>query len=328
MASLPSPATPPPTDAPPPASPPPEGPSKVSVLRKVMAVVLALSPGMGTGLLVLGRPARALVWATLLLGAAALALPLGVWGYGLVVVLMLGSIADTVQALRRVRALPRPRVVVAQVVALVLATQGAALWMRQHLVEPFRVPSVSMWPSLHVGDQFSVDKRRPGRVGRGDVVVYRSPTPPEVDLLKRVVALEGDVVALRDGRLELGGRPLAGPSRPCTPADGVPEDAQGCALHEETLEGHRYSVATMPGASPSDFPGLGSPCPANMQAHAQGCVVPPGHVFVLGDSRSFSHDSRFWGALPTRNIKGRARSIHFSLADGRVRWERLGLAVP
>ncbi len=167
----------------------------------------------------------------------------------------------------RLRAIVEWSVVV--VVALALAVV-----VRAEVAQMFYIPSGSMLPTLHVGDRIVVDKLsyRFGSVHRGDVVVFHRPPLEQSDysdLVKRVVGLPGDVVSLSDGHVEIDGRPLAEPWLPNPPPRTAPS-----ALSQPFSLQHPYRV-------------------------------PPGEYFVMGDNRSDSEDSRYFGAIPARLIVGK-----------------------
>jgi signal peptidase I len=188
--------------------------------------------------------------------------------------------------------------------ALVLAFV-MALVIRTFVVQAFQIPSASMYPTLHVGDHILVNKFVYGLsvplVGtrlmpfsapqRGDVVVFVYPVDPSKDFVKRVVAVAGDVVEIRDTRVVVNGQVWDDPH-------GYFDDEMG--RHASGLRGH-YGPAT----------------------------VPDGKVFLLGDNRDHSYDSRFWGFVDVRNIKGKAFFIYWSWdgSDQWVRWDRIGAVV-
>lgn len=188
---------------------------------------------------------------------------------------------------------------------------GLALLLRAFVAEAYVIPSGSMSPALEVGDRLFVAKavyglRIPfttykplrGREPlRGEVAVFVHPHGGDTPLIKRVVALGGDTVALRDDQLVINGqavprRALAGPCERVF--DTEPER---CTLFEETLGGRSYRVLQRVGVTPSRFGPF---------------RVPRGHVFVLGDSRDNSNDSRFWGTVPYSHLIGRAVLLWWS----------------
>ncbi len=191
-------------------------------------------------------------------------------------------------------------------------------------------------PTLLVGDQFFSDKtvgaplsRRP--LERGEVIVFTSLDDPSRDFTKRVVALGGDTVALRDGQLVVNGEAAARTHVSGCEDLELPERPEGgCAVYEETLGGHRYRVLHFDRGSvfsqvPSDL-GL---CPDGMEDLGHACRVPETHVFVLGDNRDNSADSRIFGPVPLEHVKGVATSVHFSLSPTLdIRWARIGQSIP
>ena len=214
-----------------------------------------------------------------------------------------------------------PTLIKAWVVLTVGAIVMAAGVIRPYFAEAFLIPSKSMFPNLILGDHLMVDKLRHS-VRRGDVVVFKWPPDPNVDYVKRVVGLPGDVVEIAQGRLSINGAPLLReryqddcPKGP----DGFTafEDATPCVLWHETLDGRTYDIGT------ETVLGEGRDFAAQ--------VVPAGAVFVLGDNRDNSSDSRLWGYVPLANVKGVVRFVWWSSSGrgmrGDVRWERVDTLV-
>jgi signal peptidase I len=181
--------------------------------------------------------------------------------------------------------------------SLALST-GADLVARAFVgrYESFSTPAGSMMPTLEIGDVFFAGA--PGLTGaplrRGEVIVFQYPIDPDKDFVKRVVGLAGDVIEVREGHLVVNGRPVErcdlGEYR-YSERDGLTgEDTVVTGqLRLEHLDGRIYRVLDT---------GMGETCDPER--------VPPGHVFVLGDNRDNSHDSRRWGGVPHENIRGRA----------------------
>jgi len=212
-----------------------------------------------------------------------------------------------------------PTLIKAWVVLTVGAIVMAAGVIRPFFAEAFQMPSASMFPTLVVGDHIMVDKLRHS-VRRGDVVVFKWPPDPKIDYVKRVVGLPGDVVEMADGHLSINGVALARerfqddcPKGPDGTA--VFDQATACVLWHETLDGRTYDIGTEPVFGQRSF---------------HRAVVPAGAVFVLGDNRDNSSDSRMWGPVPLANVKGVVRFIWWSSAGRRirdVRWERVDTLV-
>ncbi|MCC6989477.1 MAG: signal peptidase I [Acidobacteria bacterium] len=174
---------------------------------------------------------------------------------------------------------------------------------RSSLADHYYVPSGSMEPTLVAGDRVAVDKTAYGvripftkvdvidraRPGRGDVVVFDSPASGTL-LIKRVVAVGGDVVSLDRGRLTVNGASLADPAG---------EDAE--RFHDKVV---RLNLADGGG------PGI------------RGLTIPDGQLLVLGDHRGNSFDGRFFGLVAEREIYGRALAVFYRSGDG-VGWRRL-----
>jgi signal peptidase I len=191
--------------------------------------------------------------------------------------------------------------------------------LRSFLFEPFKIPSGSMIPTLQVGDLILVNKFTYGlrlpvlntkitegtAPQRGDVMVFRYPPNPNLDYIKRVVGVPGDVVAYLNKRLTINGKVL--------PTDALPEFFDDDAMRyfkqfEEDMGTVKHRLlnddnrpAFVPGANEFVFK-------ANCQYSVEGvvCKVPEGHFFMMGDNRDNSLDSRYWGFVPEKNIVGKA----------------------
>lgn len=207
------------------------------------------------------------------------------------------------------------------------------LLLRSFLVEPFRIPSGSMMPTLLVGDFILVNKfaygiRLPvlntkvieiGTPQRGDVMVFRFPLDPGIDYIKRVVGVPGDRIDYRYKTLYVNGEPMAQ-----TPLDiyaGVGAGARetGVARALEKLGAVEHAVLINP-LRPDFVPGCGVLAGGPL-------VVPEGSYFMMGDNRDNSNDSRCWGLVPERNVVGRAFAIWMSWDSDRsgfIGWERIG----
>jgi len=200
--------------------------------------------------------------------------------------------------------------------------------VRSFVVEPFKIPSGSMVPTLVVGDFILVNKfeyglRLPitntkiteGRpVQRGDVVVFRYPKDESVDYIKRVIGLPGDVIEYQDKKLTINGKPV-----PETPLpDYLDEERLGYAKQfEEDIDGRKNAILNNPAVPPFIVGAEDYPYRDNCTYNARGviCKVPPGNYFMMGDNRDNSADSRYWGFAPDRNIVGRAFFIWMNFSD-------------
>ena len=195
----------------------------------------------------------------------------------------------------------------------------SVFFLRSFLVEPFKIPSGSMIPTLLVGDLILVNKFTYGlrlpvlnvkitegtAPQRGDVMVFRYPPKPSLDYIKRVVGLPGDTVAYINKRLTINGQPVA--------TNALPEFFDGDAMRyfkqfEEALGDKKHNLlndderpAFVPGAD--NFAGRDG-CLYSVEGVT--CKVPQGHYFMMGDNRDNSLDSRYWGFVPEKNIVGRA----------------------
>jgi len=200
------------------------------------------------------------------------------------------------------------------------------LVLRSFLFEPFRIPSGSMMPTLLEGDFIFVNKfayglRLPvintkvveiGEPVRGDVVVFRLPSDPNINYIKRIVGLPSDVVNYdqREKRLDINGESVP------LEVVGAYEDDPGLELGEEQLGDKDHMLLHM----------------RNRISPGGTYVVPEGHYFVMGDNRDNSQDSRFEGVryIPEDKLVGRAVRIWMNWrwpSEGGPIWNRIGKGI-
>ena len=169
-----------------------------------------------------------------------------------------------------------------------------ALAIRTFVVQAFKIPSGSMLPTLQIGDHILVNKfiywfTAPER---GDIIVFKFPQDEGRDFIKRVIGLPGEVIEIRGKQVFIDGRPL-----------------------EEPYVIHLDAQIMSNPHSPRD--------------HFGPVKVPEGQFFVMGDNRDHSMDSRFWGFLDLKKVKGKAFIIYWSWDRDRFRprWDRIGRLV-
>jgi signal peptidase I len=200
--------------------------------------------------------------------------------------------------------------------------------LRSFLVEPFKIPSGSMIPTLLVGDFIAVNKYTYGirlpvinkkivelnSPQRGDVVVFRYPVDPSLDYIKRVVGLPGDRIEYLNKQLLINGQKVE--SRRM----GDYLDANRLNVtprFSEQLGAVQHDILVEPDAPPFVAQTYQFPYRNKCHYNSEGvvCEVPAGHYFMMGDNRDNSQDSRVWGFVPDENLVGRAFFIWFNFSD-------------
>jgi signal peptidase I len=168
-----------------------------------------------------------------------------------------------------------------------------ALLIREFVVQAFKIPSGSMIPTFQIGDRIFVNKfiygaripftdiRLPAlrQPMRGDIIVFRSPETPKKDFVKRLIALEGETVEIKDGNILINGKPIDGPS--------------------SIRSVYYYNVD-----------------PYGKEGHS--IKVPKDSYFALGDNSANSRDSRYWGFVPKPNLIGKAIFIYWPIMRMKV----------
>jgi len=201
------------------------------------------------------------------------------------------------------------------------------LLVRSFVVEPFRIPSASMMPTLLVGDfilvnKFSYGLRLPvlhnkvvdlGDPERGDIVVFRYPEDPSIDYIKRVIGVPGDTITYVDKTVYINGKPAPQEYVGSYVGEGAGSAMTGAELRREQLGDVKHRIL------------IGRP---DMNGRVvEEFAVPDGQYFVLGDNRDNSRDSRYWGTVPEKNLVGRAFFIWMHWDSGDIEWSRIGSSV-
>jgi len=205
------------------------------------------------------------------------------------------------------------------------------LVFRGFIFEPFRVPSNSMMPTLLTGDFILVNKYDYGlrlpitntklvkfsNPDRGDVIVFRYPNYEKnagysgVDFIKRIVALPGDVISYKKDQLIINGKSVE--VKKIGPYTGVDsgKSMNNYRLVREVFDSTSYDIILNPKGHSKDLVEI---------------TIPEGHYFVMGDNRSHSSDSRFWGFVPEDYIIGRAVGIwlHWDWNYNTMQFSRIG----
>lgn len=204
--------------------------------------------------------------------------------------------------------------------------------LRSFLVEPFRIPSGSMMPTLLAGDFILVNKYTYGirlpvidkkiieinDPQRGDVMVFHFPEDPSTDYIKRTIGLPGDLVEYKDKRLIINGQPLTYLESGTFSFEAGGLNYVTAIVYREKLGEREHDSMVIPGIAGfmkeqlKSFPNQGN-CTYNDEGFS--CRVPEGHYFMMGDNRDGSNDSRYWGFVPDRNIVGKAFFIWMNFGD-------------
>jgi signal peptidase I len=219
-----------------------------------------------------------------------------------------------------------------------------AVVVRTVAFEPFNIPSGSMIPTLLVGDYLFVSKysygysryslpfgwppfsgRIFGRLpNRGDVAVFKYPRDNSTDYIKRIIGLPGDRIQVRQGQLYINGQ-----LSPRQPVGSYDDDSNGLSIvrqrYQETLPNgvQHYILKETDGIDASRRPGF-DPNREFDPNNTPEYLVPPDHVFAMGDNRDNSADSRFMngvGFVPVENLVGRAEILFFSVDAEYPWWE-------
>ena len=202
---------------------------------------------------------------------------------------------------------------------------------RTFLIEAFRIPSGSMERTMLVGDWLFVNKLLYGaevpfiertlpalrEPVHGDILVFDSVEEEEQKVVKRLVGIGGDTLEMRAGRVYRNGQPIEEPY-------AVHEEPERRETHDNRARMRTWQLPHYIGADPARYyPDLQEWGPI---------VVPPGSLFVMGDNREGSYDSRYWGFLPRSNVRGRPMFVYYSYEMDvakpmpfvtAVRWERI-----
>jgi signal peptidase I len=216
----------------------------------------------------------------------------------------------------------------------------AVFLLRSFLVEPFKIPSGSMIPTLQVGDFILVNKFTYGirlpilnkkiiqinNPKRGDVMVFHYPENPSLDYIKRVVGLPGDTISYRDKTLYLNGviQQLDKISDYNYVENGL--KFVHTERYKENLQGHPHEILIDPESAGIHLGAVAEFPQREACAYSQDevrCTVPAGHYFMLGDNRDNSRDSRYWGFVPDNLIVGKAFLIWMNFSD----LKRIGLTI-
>jgi signal peptidase I len=223
-------------------------------------------------------------------------------------------------------------------VALLIAV---IFMFRELVVSPYHVPTASMEPTIKVGDRLLASKLSYGmkipfvgttifewaRPKRGDIIVFKYPENPSIDYVKRVIAVAGEKVQLIDDIIHVDGVPQERRSVESDRAilDDIKDDGDNKDLFKEKLGNEEHWVIQIK----SPLRHFARP---NWPLNSDAYVVPADSVFVMGDNRDNSTDSRAWGEVPISYVRGQALLVLWSAYqpdeqiwyDYRIRFSRFG----
>ncbi|MGB2808765.1 MAG: signal peptidase I, partial [Sedimentisphaerales bacterium] len=191
---------------------------------------------------------------------------------------------------------------------------GSAFYLREQLLEAFRVPAASDYPTIVPNDRLLANKRayKTSDPQKGDLIVFANPEDRRINYIKRVVAVAGETVEIKNSEIYVNDQKLPRQKLPQSTLDNIRIKIRGEALDgdifEETNGDAKYKIflAGPPhDRTPGDFGKI---------------TIPKHHCFVLGDNRNLSQDSRHFGPVLLATIKGRADYLYFPAKD----WSRFG----
>jgi len=290
--------------------PAPEHPSR---LRRAIAFLVAFIT-VGAGHVVLGQTNRGFKWFASVIAAVALFIVAVIIGWpslawffaAAAAAIRLGSIGDTLRLRKPQGGFGKWT---ATLISLLMLGIGqfagdAAL----ALIRADSQPTDSMYPTIEAGDHL-ITSRIFGRVGRGDLIIFDYPLDPTKRYLKRIIGVAGDTVEIRGGQVILNGKPIERMS-----------SGQRCALYDfkctiwrETLAGKTYRISILDDSSYVE----------KTSREFGPVVIPNSYVFVLGDNRDNSADSRYWGNVPVDLIRTKPKFVYWSSSQSGIRWNRI-----
>jgi signal peptidase I len=324
----------------------------------VAAIASFLLPGVGQA--AAGRRRSAIAWAAAV-PLATLAVFVSVWMFYVAFALRVAAAVHAAVSARRDDTYAWFATLPVALGCVAIVTFGC---IRMFVIEGFKTPTSSMYPTLQIGDDVFADKLTPhfSAIQRGEVIVFAYPCDPRVDYVKRVIGLAGDTIEVRCNVVYVNGvavsNALVAPA--CTYRDRDEHSGawfeRPCSRYHEVLDGHGYDVFQDPDrptrttGDARDFPQrdkpilpscrnaesrLDAPPPVGRLVETQtsdapACapqyhyVVPADAYFVLGDNRSNSNDSRVWGPVATSALRGRLLGVWMSRGADGFDWSRVG----
>ncbi len=190
--------------------------------------------------------------------------------------------------------------------------------IKENFLKAYNIRSASMMPTLHLADLVLIDKRQKtiDNLCRGDIIVFPYPENPEKSFIKRAIALGGDKVQFANGQLYINDQLVSNELIQSQPDQyNLPSGPSKVIIYEEFLDNSSHHIQYVANDHTSYSWGP--------------IIVPSNAVFVLGDNRDNSQDSRVFGSIPRDTIEGKALKIYWSwdLQERKVNWERIGQTI-
>lgn len=208
---------------------------------------------------------------------------------------------------------------------LLLVGLVAARWS---FIDQYRVPSASMFPTIHIGDYVFVNKMAydiklpftdivittTSIPERGDIIVFKYPKEPSTNYVKRLIAIPGDHVEIYNGMVKINGKSTLKADSDLFKFIAKLKSSTDKFTYKEELGNKEYTIQRIP---------------QNSMAHKMSFTVPKDKYFFMGDNRDNSSDSRFWGYVPRNYFKGKVKNVTMSVAfDGiipNIAFKRFGM---
>jgi signal peptidase I len=197
----------------------------------------------------------------------------------------------------------------AVLIGVIILSRISSTLLEEHFIEAYKISAGDMENTIFVGDYFLADKNiEPSLLQRGDIIVFKYPFDIDQNYIKRIIGLAGDTIKIENKQVLINNRPITCPAgiRFSDPYHIIPYSDKGRWLTTKDGQDHWYNIG-----SRDNMPEI---------------IVPQSRLFVMGDNRDYSADSRYWGCLDQNLVLGKALFIHFSwdYIHHHILWQRIG----